>query len=273
MTPEGLLAAVRRRRADAVIAAQGNLALANTQWITGDVAASQPIWGVPGLWSPLSGGVSGLRVVASAADGIVVDGVLVDGEALPAGMDCATPSRIRFSDTVTGTVIASEEGDYALRVWDADSPGIRDFGSIEAFAYDPAWVVAGHYTPNVGADAISIAHIAEAGKTREQTVPGQIRVTLDGRDHRLVAFEDGTSVLLVFADATTGVTSYSVGRFLRVVPSETGAVTLDFNRAYLPPCAFSYNFNCPIPPAENRLDFAIEAGERNVLNANGDPLH
>jgi uncharacterized protein (DUF1684 family) len=271
--PEGLLDAVRQERAGAVIAPDGNLALMNTQWITGDVAASQPIWGVPGLWSPLSAGMSGLRVTASGADGIFVDGDLVDGDAVVAGLDSSNPSRIRFSDTVTGTVIASEEGEYALRVWDADSEGIRDFGAIEAFPYDPTWVVEAHFTPSVGTEEFSIAHLQEHGKTREKAVPGEITFTRHGEDYRLVAFADGPSHLLVFTDATSGDTSYSVGRFLRLVPGDTAALTLDLNRAYLPPCAFSYNFNCPIPPVQNRLGIAVEAGERNVLNSAGDPLH
>ena len=51
------------------------------------------------------------------------------------------------------------------------------------------------------------------------------------------------------------------------------AITLDFNRAYLPPCAFNYNFNCPMPPAENRFSFKVEAGEKNVVNKAGELLH
>jgi uncharacterized protein (DUF1684 family) len=79
--------------------------------------------------------------------------------------------------------------------------------------------------------------------------------------------------MIVFSDATSGQSSYSVGRFLMVAPNPDGSITLDFNRAYLPPCAFSYNFNCPMPPAENRFPFAVLAGEKNVLNAAGELLH
>jgi uncharacterized protein len=39
-------------------------------------------------------------------------------------------------------------------------------------------------------------------------------------------------------------------------------VELDFNRAFLPPCAFGAGYLCPIPPAQNRLPFAVDAGER-----------
>lgn len=245
----------------------------NTQWITGDVGVSQPIWGAAGLWSPLPIGSSGLLLRASAFDGIIVDGELVDGDVVVAGMDAVSPSRIRFSETVTGTVIASEEGDYALRVWNADSAGIRDFGAIDAFPYDGAWVVEAKFTPDVGTSEVSIAYLKEEGRTRENTVPGEISFILGGEEHCLVVYGDGPSWLLVFADATTGNTSYGVGRFLRVAPGDMGALTVDCNLAYLPPCAFSYNFSCPIPPKQNRLAISVNAGERNVLDRNGDLLH
>ena len=41
----------------------------------------------------------------------------------------------------------------------------------------------------------------------------------------------------------------------------------------LPPCAFSYAFNCPLPPKQNRFPFAIEAGEKLPLTKDGSPLH
>jgi uncharacterized protein (DUF1684 family) len=39
-------------------------------------------------------------------------------------------------------------------------------------------------------------------------------------------------------------------------------VTLDFNLAYSPFCAFSETFSCPLPPEENWLETTVEAGER-----------
>jgi uncharacterized protein len=267
------LAAVRAARARSVASAQGVLALVNTQWITGDTEAGQPVWGVPGLWSPLPAGVSGLRLAAAAADGIRVDGDLVDGEVLVAGMDAVATSLIRFGPTVTGTVIAGEDGGYALRVWDSASEAIRDFARIDAYPYDPDWVIDARFTPIPGVSEVSIAHLGDEGRTRQRALPGEITFSRDGVDYSLAAFEDGPSLLLVFGDATNGVSSYSVGRFLRVAPEADGLIRLDFNRAYLPPCAFSYSFNCPIPPAQNRLAIPIEAGERLVLREDGTPLH
>jgi uncharacterized protein (DUF1684 family) len=46
-------------------------------------------------------------------------------------------------------------------------------------------------------------------------------------------------------------------------PAADGTVTLDFNRAYNLPCAFSdFVPVCPAAPPCNRLPFAVEAGEK-----------
>ncbi|WP_223690471.1 DUF1684 domain-containing protein [Leifsonia poae] len=272
--PREILARYRQRREQAVTAPKGNLALVNTQWITGDPAApAQQIWGVPGLWSPLPAGQSGLKVTAAAADGIVVDGQPVDGEAIVRGKDDPEPSEIRFADGVTGFVIASEEGEYALRVWDANSEAIQEFGSIDAFDFNPEWIIQAAFTPIDGGKTVGFEHLKDEGKTRDMVVPGEITFTKDGLEYNLAAFKSGRALQLVFADATNGDSTYSVGRFLFVAPNPDGTVTLDFNLAVLPPCAFSYNFNCPLPPKQNRFSVPIEAGEKNVLNKAGELLH
>lgn len=272
--PRELLATYRQRREQAVTAPMGSLALTNTQWITGDAdAPAQPVWGVAGLWSPLPTGQSGLKVTAAAADNVLVDGVLVDGEAIVRGKDDANPSQIVFSDTVTGFVIASAEGDYALRVWDSNSEGIQDFGSIDAFRYNPEWVIEAAFTPIEGGMTVGFEHLKDDGKTRDMVIPGEITFTKDGVDYSLAAFKAGRALQLVFADATSGDSTYSVGRFLFVAPNADGTIILDFNRAVLPPCAFSYAFNCPMPPKQNRFAVPIEAGEKNVLNKAGELLH
>ncbi|MBT2535109.1 DUF1684 domain-containing protein [Arthrobacter sp. ISL-69] len=41
-----------------------------------------------------------------------------------------------------------------------------------------------------------------------------------------------------------------------------GTVSLDFNWAVNPPCAYTDLATCPLPPAENRLPVPVEAGEK-----------
>jgi uncharacterized protein len=69
-----------------------------------------------------------------------------------------------------------------------------------------------------------------------------------------------------FTDATSGSETYVSGRYLdlSIQDIKEGRMTLDFNKAYNPYCAYvSGRYNCPIPPKENRLPVAIRAGEKN----------
>jgi uncharacterized protein len=247
----------------------GFLALVNTQW----VGEEQTIWGVPGTWAPLPDGRSGLAVTAAAADGVQVDGRLVDGTVVVRGKDDPNPGSVVFDDHTVGTVIRGEDGQYALRVWDSRSEAIAEFGSIDAFPYNPDWVVTGTFTPNPAGTTVGFSHVKDEGATRELPVPGDIAVTLEGEEYRIAAFKEGKRLQLVFADATSGDDTYGVGRFLFVAPNPDGSITLDFNYAVLPPCAFSYNFNCPLPPKQNRFPFRVEAGEKQVLAKSGEPLN
>jgi uncharacterized protein (DUF1684 family) len=257
------------RRELSVVQPMGSLALVNTQWID----SSQTIWGVPGTWAPLETGESGLKLTAAASDQITVDGELVDGAAVVRGKDAELPSQIVFSDSVTGFVIASEQGTYALRVWDANSDGIQQFGSISTFDYDPDWVVTGTFTELPDGTTVGFEHLKDDGKTREMPIPGEITFSKDGIDYNLAAFRAGRALQLVFSDATSGDSTYSVGRFLFIAPNADSSITLDFNRAILPPCAFSYAFNCPMPPKQNRFSVPVEAGEKQVLKKDGSLLH
>lgn len=261
------------RRAENVRGPQGSLALVNTQWITGDPEQAQTVWGVPGTWYPLAAGEKGLRLVASAADGISIDGAVLDGEAVVTARDSEHASDIRFSDTVTGTVIVNEAGtEYALRVWDAANEELVRFGSIDAFPYNPEWVIQAEFTPVEGL-VVGFEHQKDNGEERETAIPGEITFAKDGNSYNLAAFKSGRALQLVFGDTTNGDASYSVGRFLFVAPNPDGTITLDFNLAVLPPCAFSYNFNCPMPPKQNRFPVPIEAGEKQVLDTDGALLH
>jgi len=268
-TPAQQFAHFHERRELAVVQPQGSLALTNTQ----AVESEQTIWGVPGRWAPLPEGQSGLKVIAEAADGIQVDGTLVDGEAVVRGKDDPNPSAIVFSDTVTGFAIKLDGGSYALRVFDAHSEAIENFGGIDAFAYNPDWVVTAAWSENPAGTTMGFEHLKDEGQTREEVIPGRITFTRDGVDYDLAAFKSGRALQLVFADSTSGDSTYSVGRFLFVAPNADGTITLDFNRAVLPPCAFSYAFNCPMPPKQNRFGVPIEAGEKNALAKDGTLLH
>ena len=77
-------------------------------------------------------------------------------------------------------------------------------------------------------------------------------------------------LFIPFTDATSGQETYESGRYidLEIKDITNDKVMVDFNKAYNPYCAYvSGKFNCPIPPAENRLAVAITAGEKSFGKA------
>lgn len=93
--------------------------------------------------------------------------------------------------------------------------------------------------------------------------------TLDGVQNKLLILEimdmgpyRGT-LFLAFADKTSANETYGAGRYLDVkkVPGAT-SITLDFNEAYNPYCAYNDTYSCPFPPKENVLAVEIKAGEK-----------
>ena len=105
------------------------------------------------------------------------------------------------------------------------------------------------------------------GTMRKMQRVGVLEFTLQGQPMTLDSFvEDGTqqitSLFVPFADLTTGTETYSAGRYLDLKPTSTGFYVIDFNRAYNPTCAYNPTWECPYPPASNRLKVAVRAGEK-----------
>lgn len=166
-----------------------------------------------------------------------------------------------------------------IRLWDANAPAIRSFETITAFPFNPGWVIEADFTPVSSDRTVPFEHIRDNGGTRELVVPGDITFSLDGVDYSLSAFDDDGTLLLVFGDASNGVEgpqgTYTSGRFLFVhrIDGQPTRVVLDFNRAFVPPCGFSDQYNCPLPPRNNRFAFVVDAGEKRVVFRDGFDVH
>jgi len=81
----------------------------------------------------------------------------------------------------------------------------------------------------------------------------------------VLLLDDDDKLWLVFRDGTSGHETYRIRFLYTARPDTNGEVTLDFNRAENPPCAYNAFTTCPIPPPQNRLPFAVPAGERLPL--------
>jgi uncharacterized protein (DUF1684 family) len=101
------------------------------------------------------------------------------------------------------------------------------------------------------------------GDTRTYHRIATATVGIDETAVTLAIYSTGhDSLFLPFRDTTSGRESYGAGRYLDIGPNDDGTITIDFNYAYAPFCAYSDQFSCALPPQENWMNVPVEAGER-----------
>jgi uncharacterized protein len=154
-----------------------------------------------------------------------------------------------------------ERGDkIGVRLRDPNAETRRDFTGCKWFAADAAWRVRGKWVDYAKPKKIAITNIL--GMTDQEDSPGYAEFTLKGQSIRLEPVSEDGGLFFIFKDATSGKTTYGAGRFLDTDLPKSGELELDFNKAYNPPCAFTAFATCPLPPKQNVLTAAIEAGEK-----------
>jgi len=98
---------------------------------------------------------------------------------------------------------------------------------------------------------------------------GELYFKLKGKNFKLNVYQSqdllrkpeyADYLFLPFTDLTNGDITYGGGRYIDLLLPLSKKVTLDFNKAYNPYCAYSKKYACPIPPVENDLDIAIPVG-------------
>lgn len=156
----------------------------------------------------------------------------------------------------------------AIIVFDPESPRFKLYKGMQFFPPDVSYHIVASLTPNPKPDTTVI--LSTRGNRRNAVRVGWFDFRVNDTRCRLEAtrlLEPGVGekdFSLFFTDATTGKESYGVGRYLDAEPRPDGRYVLDFNRCYSPACAYSEHYNCPIPPAANRLPVAIRAGEMDA---------
>ena len=156
---------------------------------------------------------------------------------------------------------------YGLRVKDSEADARVHFKGLEYYPLDQKWRFEARFVPYTPMKKIPIINIL--GMEDDMNSPGAVEFEMDGKQYRLDAvLEDGeTDYFIMFGDPTNGKQTYGAGRFMYVKPPVNGVTVLDFNKSYNPPCAFSHYATCPLPPPQNRLPFAITAGEFKYAGA------
>ncbi|MEN8227898.1 MAG: DUF1684 domain-containing protein [Bacteroidota bacterium] len=152
---------------------------------------------------------------------------------------------------------------FGIRLRDYNHPHIEELTHIPSYPIQTDYIVEATLKPFDEPRTMTVATPVE-GLTEAYQCPGELHFRINKRNMVLYPFTSKEKYFLVFADETTGIDTYGAGRFMYTVPDSTGRIILDFNKAYNPPCAFTPFATCPMPPMENFLPVAIEAGEKSV---------
>ncbi|GAC1457203.1 MAG: DUF1684 domain-containing protein [Candidatus Limnocylindrales bacterium] len=135
------------------------------------------------------------------------------------------------------------------------------YTGLRYFAPDPAYRFLVRLEPTPGATTQEIQ--LSDGATRDMDAAGALAFTVEGQEHRLIAYQSEAGGLFIpFRDATSGNETYGAGRYVEAHPDGHGTFLLDFNAAYNPYCAYNDAWSCPLPPRENWLSVPIKAGEQ-----------
>jgi uncharacterized protein len=175
------------------------------------------------------------------------------------------PTKISFNNGDASIVLIERSGRFALRVRNSMAQTRMQFPGLEYFDIDPAFKVKAQFAAHPAGQKIDIVNIL--GLTEQMDNPGTLTFELGGQSFTAEAIDEGDGqYFIVFADRTSGKESYAAARFVYAAPAGAeGFTEIDFNKAYNPPCAFTTYSTCPLPPAGNRFNVEIRAGEKKPL--------
>lgn len=150
---------------------------------------------------------------------------------------------------------------YGIRLRDLKSPYLQEFQGVERFPVDQSWQVKARVEKPATPKTIPILDVL--GLTSQQPLAGTLVFERNGQTYRLDAVGEGQKLFILFGDATNTHETYGSGRFLYAdKPGPDGTTVLDFNQSINPPCAFTPYATCPLPPKQNKLTLAVNAGEK-----------
>lgn len=216
----------------------------------------------------LAGGA--LRIALAKDSGATVDGAAVTEATLIDDAHSATPTVVRFGSA--SFLVVERDGRKALRVKDTEADTRRHFLGIDYFPIDASWSIEADWVPFAPAQDLEMG--TAIGTIDKVKVPGKAVFQRDGRTFELLPYQEDPNgeLFFVLADQTSGKETYGAARFLyAALPTngldQPGTLTLDFNQAYNPPCAFTAFATCPLAPPENRLDLAVTVGEKKYVGS------
>jgi uncharacterized protein (DUF1684 family) len=144
----------------------------------------------------------------------------------------------------------------------------EEFSGLKYFEPDTKYRVVANLSPITDEKVVVLP--TSDGKEQRYLEYADATFTLDGVDCKLTILEVMETgifrgkLFLAFGDETSANETYGAGRYLDLNKTPgSNTITLDFNKAYNPYCAYNDTYSCPFPPTGNLLKVAIKAGEKS----------
>lgn len=142
-----------------------------------------------------------------------------------------------------------------------------DFKGLDFFPIDKAFTVEAKFTKSKNEKSFEM-------KTTTDRMPlyvkyGEVSFTINGENFKLNVYQNlelikrpgfKKHLFLPFSDLTSENETYGGGRYIDLEIPKGKTITIDFNQAYNPYCAYNPKYSCPIVPAENELLTNVNAG-------------
>jgi uncharacterized protein (DUF1684 family) len=144
---------------------------------------------------------------------------------------------------------------------------LKKFKSLDFFKFDSTYVVKAKLKRTPDSEWFNMKTTTD--RVSKERVFAIITFQLNEKTYQLNVYqgkdlmstEDYRDYLfLPFLDDTNGTTTYGGGRYIDLSIPESDTLTIDFNTAYNPYCAYNDKYSCPIVPRENYLATEVKAG-------------
>lgn len=230
---------------------------------------------VPALLGTLTREGANVRFDPAPGVAVTIDSQPAVAGHLRADVDSGGASRVETGSA--GFRVLRRVDSVGVRTWDADrvtpDAAAKAIAPLAYYPRDLAWRIPGKLVKLAKPDTQAVP--TSSGIPEVHVIVGRVTATIAGSPVSLTAFTGTgpTDLYFTFSDETSGEETYGF-RFLHAALDTTSnVVTLDFNFAYNPDCAFSGFTTCPLPPTENRIPVKIPAGEKIVQHIDGDSSH
>lgn len=247
--------AFREARVAELTEPHGWLTLRGFHWLPTDGALP----GLPGRWGADE---AGAWVEATPEEGLIVAGTALAGRS---ELTVEETGRVPWATWQDLDIeLLNRGGRFAVRLRAATTPERESLTSVPMFDHDPAWIVAGRYTPFDEPRRVEVGTIRPDLRQRIWAF-GEVEFMAGDETQKLVVTSIRSGLGVEFYDPTNGTETEAWRQLKFDDPDAEGGVVLDFNYALNMWFAFTPYATCPAPLPDNRLSVPVRAGERRPL--------